>query len=119
MLTNASTVGGFVLPIPAGPLNADLVDPVLAGIGAFLRFLLKDALNAKLATIQGTSPDALPGANLFPYDPASYFVRNPLPALYVWWSGRGTRLPWRLTYDVRMRRIAALYVFDEIVAPSG
>lgn len=119
MPTTSSNVGGFVLPIPAGALNDPLVDPVLLGLGDFLRFMLKDGLDAKLARIQGTSPDALPAGNLFPYDPSTYFVRNQTPALYVWWPGRAVRVPWRLTYDVRVRRIAALYVFDEIVAPGG
>src|SRR5262249_59907819 len=119
MVTNESRGGGLVLPIPAGALNADLVDPTLDGLGDFLRFMLRHDLNARLATIEGTSADALPPENLFLYDPATYFVRNQIPALYVWWSGRATRVPWRLAYDVRMRRVSALYGFDEIVAPIG
>jgi len=114
-----ANVGALCLPLPASRLNEEIGDPTVLGIADFLRFSLRNMLNARLALMQGTSPDALPDGNVYPIDPAKYFVRNNLPALYVWWTGRSARTPWTIHYDVRQRQITALYVFNELVAPGG
>jgi hypothetical protein len=119
MPNNSSTVGGLTLPLPAGALNASFDDPTVVGLADFLAFMLNDCLNAKLANMQGTSAQAVPAGSVFPYDPGAYFVRNAIPALYVWWPGRSRRTPWTPLYDVRERTILALYVYDELVAPGA
>ena len=119
MPTPNANVGALCLPLPATRLNEEIPDPTVLGIADFLRFTLRNLLNARLAMMQGTSSDAVPEKHVFPYDPAKFFVRNNLPALYVWWTGKSARTPWTIHYDVRLRQIRALYIFDELVAPGG
>lgn len=115
----SANVGGYRLPLSAENANEEIADPAVVGIADFLRFTLRSLLNGRLALMHGTAADAVPEGHVFPYDPAKYFVRNGLPALYVWWSGTGTRVPWTLQVDLRQRQIRALYVFDELVAPGA
>lgn len=114
-----ANVGGLVLPLVAAGLNEEIADPTVLGIAAFLRFSLRLMLNARLERMQGTAPDAVPDGHVFPFDPSTHFVRNQLPALYVWWTGRSTRTPHTIHYDVRTRSIRALYLFDELLAPAA
>src|SRR5262245_27958862 len=109
MPTNVSRVGAHTLPVPAGPVDGDFIDPCLAGFADYLQFSLRDALNVELARLHGTSADACP--HTFLYDPAGYFVRNPFPALYVW-SPRSVIQRRTIQYDMRVRTITAQYMFD-------
>lgn len=114
-----SNVGNLALPIPAGALNAALTDPTCIGLLDYLGFWLKNNLDAKLAQMQGTGADACPTANRFPWDPAGYFVRQSVPALYVWWDGRSTRREQTMLLEQRDRTINAVYVFEELAGPTG
>jgi hypothetical protein len=119
MTTLSSRVGGMTIPVPAGTLNETFHDPTLEGLASFLGFMLRDGLNAKLANMQGTTADALPSGSTYHYDPATWFVRNAIPGLYLWWPGKEERRPWTLLYDVIVREVLALYVFQELPAPGG
>lgn len=119
MPTTTSLVGATTLPVPAGALNAHLSDPLVTGLLDFLGFALKDALDAKLAQMQGTSADACPTANRYDYDPGSVWVRNPVPALYVWWSGQSATVRETLLYSRRERTLGVMWVFDEIQYQDG
>lgn len=115
----AGTVGALSLPIAAGSANAELADPTVAGLMAYVAFVLKSDLDGKLAQMGGTTADACPTANRYPWDPSTHFVRCNFPALYMWWQGRSVVRPQTLVYDVRERKIECLYVFQELTAPSG
>lgn len=121
MPSQTTTIGNLTLPVPAGAQNSDLDDPTVSGIADYLRFWLRNSLNTKLANTQGTSADAVPSANVFKYDPNTYFVRNAFPALYVWWNGRSSVETNRSTllYDVRKRELHVLWLFDEMLAPNA
>jgi hypothetical protein len=119
MPSSSGPIGPLALPIPAGATNAPIDDPAISGILDYLAFRLRDDLNAKLATIQGTSADACPVPNRFAWNPNTWFVRNSFPALYVWHDGKSEYVQRSLYYWMRKRTIHALYVFDELVAPGG
>lgn len=119
MTTQASAVGALDLPIAAGTLADPLADPIVNGLLAFLGYWLKSELDAKLAIQSPTSADACPSANRFPYDPRGYWVRNPKPALYVWWKGPSEIADQTLVYAKRERDLGVWYVFEELVAPDG
>jgi hypothetical protein len=126
MSTATVNVGAIVLPLAAGTTNTAIGDPLVTGLLDYLSFCLADALDAKLANLQGTSPHAVLAKNRFPWDPADYFVRghedgdlSPFPALYVWRRGKGKRE--QLTQIIEARRVdvGVLYVFDELVLPGA
>ena len=114
-----SQVGGLVLPLSSGDEDAPLTDPVVETILDFLGFSLQAALNPKLGTVNGMSLEACPIDNRFAYDPGDTFVRNPFPALYVFWPGISRVVPETLVYHRREREITILYVFDEHIQPSS
>lgn len=114
-----SNLGGLTLPIPAGTLNSDLDDPAISALADYLRFWLRSELNTKLANMQGTSTDACPSANVFKFDPSTYWVRNPVPALYVWWEGKSATEQFSMLYDWRKRDVQVMWIYDELVAPNG
>lgn len=123
-----TTVGPLTLPIAAGAVGSSLDDHVVLCALDYLAHWLNQYLNAKLAQQTGTSFEAVPSGNKFPWDPSTYFVlgdndgdTNPFPALYAWWEGRSQVVPERtsLLYDARARDIQIAYVFDELVAPGG
>lgn len=119
MPTSTSPVGGLTLPIPAGTANSALADPTVTGLLAYLSWSLRNDIDAKLAVMAGMSSSACPAANAFPWDPDTHFVRQSIPALYVWWPGQSRVFEQTLVYSVRERPIHAMFVFDEHVAPSG
>ena len=110
-------LGALELPVPAGATNAPLLDPVLEAIADFLGFMFRHDLDAKLATLPGTSATAVAqSTHVFtfnPHEPRGHSVKRPLPSLYVWWDGEST--PWNPARYMtgRERTIEALYVFDE------
>lgn len=109
-----------MLPVPAGSPLEDLKDASATGLGDYLRFWLRDSLNAKLAQLVGTSSDACPSDSVFDYNPesGSIWVRNETPALYVWSDGASTDVQSTLVYRHVQRDLYALYVFDELVYPG-
>lgn len=121
-----NSVGPLSLPLAAGAPDTAIDDPTVTGLLDYFAFWLRTSLNAKLGNLQGTSADAVPVANRFPWDPASYFVRgaqdgapNPFPALYVWWMGRGTRFPRSTLKTMRQRQLGVMWVFDELTLPGA
>jgi len=128
MPTTTSTVGGATLPLPAGALNSAIDDPTVSGLAAYLRHWIRSDINAKLANLQGTSPDAVPAANVFhwnPLQPSALFTRgagdgaaSPFPALYVW-GGRGKLVEQTTLHHAEEREIGVLWLFDELALPGA
>lgn len=126
MPTAINAVGPLELPLDPGPINTAIDDPVVTGLLDYLAFWLRASLNAKLANLHGTSGDAAPVKNRFPWDPATYFVRgrqdgaaSPFPALYVWWTGKSTTVPYSILKEARMRTIGVCWIFDELTLPGA
>tara|TARA_B100001123_G_scaffold393807_1_gene474065 strand:- start:554 stop:1351 length:798 start_codon:yes stop_codon:yes gene_type:complete len=118
MPTNASYVGGLALPVNPGELNSELVDPTVRGMLDYLAFWLNYTLSPKLSNIQGTSAVAVPANNRYPFDPDTVFVREAVPALYVW--GTTSKYDeWTLVWGMRTRTINVMYVFDPLHTPKG
>ncbi len=115
----SSLLGGLTLPIAAGAQNSDLDDPVVSALSEYLRFWLRNELNTKLSNMQGTATDACPSANVFKVDPSTYWSRGPFPALYVWWEGSSEFQRYSLVYDLRIRKINAMWVYDELLMPEA
>jgi len=115
----SSSVGAITIPVAAGASLSAATDTIVAGILDFFAFTLKTALDAKLAALVGTSADACPVANRFPYSQGTWWPRNPVPALYVTWEGKSRPVPDTLVYNKRIRELSVFYVFDEIYAPDG
>jgi hypothetical protein len=125
-ISSASAVGALSLPLAAGTTNSAIADPLISGLLSYLAYCLGAALDTKLANLHGTSSQAVPAANRFPWDPAGYCVRgredgapNPFPALYVWRQGAGKREAYSTVLTMRRVTVAALYVFDELVLPGA
>lgn len=114
-----STVGGVTLPLVAGEPQEPLADSAVTGLLDFIGWWLRHDLNAKLATLDGKSQDAAPVANRFPYDPGDTFVRESVPALYLWWPGKSRTVRDTMVYDRRERELTLLYVYDEHTMPGG
>lgn len=122
----ASAVGGLSLPIDAGVASTALADPAVVALADYIGYWLRLTLNAKLANMGGPTDltgqvynNACPSTNVYTYDPQQFWVRNPKPALYVWWNGRSTRARGTLVYDFRERELDILWVFSETHAPDG
>lgn len=113
-----AALGGLTLPVAAGASLSTLDDPVLSLLSDYFAWWIKQSLDAKLAVQSPTSADACPTANRFLYDPGEYWVRNPVPALYVW-SDRGERVDGTMVYSMRRRSVRLMYVFQELVVPTG
>jgi hypothetical protein len=126
MPTSAMRVGALELPLAPGTSNSAIDDPLVSGVLAYMAFCLKERLDAKLANLNGTSADALPTTNRFPWDPEGYFVRghqdgaiSPFPALYVWRRGKSVREELSLVVEARRQVLGVLYVFEELVLPGA
>lgn len=118
MSDRTSSVGSMTLPVPAGSSLSSLEDVTLLGLLDYLGFWLKLNLDPKLANLTPTSIDACPVANRFPFDPEGTYVRNDFPALYAW-PVKSTRQDWTLLYEVLVREIKVMYLFEELVKPDG
>ncbi len=126
MPTAVNAVGRLQLPLDAGVINTQIDDPVVTGILDYLAFWLRASLNTKLANLEGTSADAVPVINRFPWDPRSYFVRGrqdgaatPFPALYCWWNGKSSFAPRASLTEMRQRPIGFAWIFDELELPGA
>lgn len=119
------TVGGLALPLSAGAANGGIADPAVDALLSFGGFLIKWALDARLAQQQGPGADgapytdACPVANRYPFNPETTHVRLPKPALFAWWDGASTTEQWTIIYGVRKRTIKMLYMAPAIVLPGG
>lgn len=128
MPTVDSTLGLLQLPLPAGAINTEIDDISVSGLLDYFAFWLRYDLNTKLANLQGTSADACPVTNRFPWnplDPTKTFVRgrqdgdpSPFPALYLWLDG-GKITQYTQVYDMRERTGGLLWLFDEIPIPGA
>lgn len=119
MPTNAGTIGAMALPSPAETIDTALADPVVMGLLDYLAHWLNWGLNAKLVVQIGTSAEAVPALNRFPFDPGRVFVRRALPALYVWCPDAGILTEWTTMRRMRTRTIKVQWVFDELASPQG
>ncbi len=121
----SSTVGGLALPLAAGAANGGIADPTIAALLSFGGFLIKWALDARLAQQQGPAQsgepvtDACPVDQRYPFNPETTHVRLPKPALFAWWDGASVVEQWTSIYGVRKRSIKLLYLSQEIVIPGG
>jgi hypothetical protein len=121
----SSTVGGLSLPLAAGTANGGIADPTIAALLSFGGFLIKWALDARLAQQQGPAQsgepvtDACPVDQRYPFNPETTHVRLPKPALFAWWDGASVVEQWTSIYGVRKRSIKMLYLSQEVVIPGG
>ena len=119
------TVGGLALPLSAGAANGGIADPAVAALLSFGGFLIKWALDARLAQQQGPGADgapitdACPVANRYPFNPETTHVRLPKPALFAWWDGASVVDQWTIIYGKRTRQIKVMYIAPEVVLPGG
>lgn len=117
MPDESGAVGGLQLPIPGGTEKERLADPVVDALLDFAAFYIKDALDNKLQRLTGTSADAVPEANRFPFDPTQargHAKKLPLPSLFVWWEGQSSSEEQTTRYKVRSRVIEFMYAFGEL-----
>lgn len=119
-----TTVGTQALPAPPQDADGRIEDPTVAGLLDFAAFMIKWALDARLAEIHGPTDgnaivDACPVANRFPFNPETTHVRAGKPALFVWWDGASQVAEWTTIFGRRTRTIKALYLFPETVLPTG
>lgn len=124
----STTVGAQPIPFPTAGAGTPIEDRAAVVLLDYLAFWLRYALDDKLAEIGGANPDldppenyasACPAANLFPYDPAKIWPRNPKPALYVWWNGRRRRIPKTMVYDLRERELSFVWIYCQTTTPDG
>lgn len=118
MATQTTTIGGNTVPAPASIANPNCDDVTLLGLLDYFGFWIKYALDARLSTQLGAGGDACPLANRFPYDPGKYFVRNDLPALYIW-HVESKYTPKTVIFDERTRTLGLMYIYEELVAPDA
>jgi len=119
--SETTLVGATTIPVPTAIAGARIADPTVDGILAMVAWYIKDALDARLATVMpaGTITDACPTAHRFgfdPLEPRGHAVKLPTPALYVWWEGEAEAVEWTITWTLRKRKLALMYVFPELPA---
>lgn len=120
MPSNATNVGALRLPVPASDISAGFDDPLVIALLDYLSHWLNWGLNARLAVQLGTSDEAVPTANRFPFDPGRVFVRRAVPALYCWCPGESVELvQWTMMQRMSRRTVHAVWIFDQLVTPSG
>jgi hypothetical protein len=121
--SNAHSVGTLSLPLPAGAANEPLRDPLLDGLLDYLALWLNKDLNGKLGTMAGSPAEAVPAGRRYPYNPERTFVRNPIPALYLWRDEGPDGARHDETFTIlRPRRISilhGLFIFSQQVVPTG
>lgn len=125
MPSSAFSIGLLDYPVQASGADPAIGDPVLYGLADYFRFWLRDGLNGALATVVGTSDDAVPEANVFFWDPAQYFTRgrgdgaaNTVPSLFVWRMGSKI-VRSSITDVLRRSQIGVCWIFDELTLPAA
>jgi hypothetical protein len=119
MPTNASSVGPLDIPIPEVGGYVGFADPVAVGFADYFAFWIRYGINEKFRDSTTSIEYVLPEANVFPYDPTENWVRNDIPALYVWWSGESRRVERTITQAMRVRNFRIFYVAKEVKRPKG
>lgn len=118
MVTESATFAGTTFPLTAGAVRSSLEDPVALGLLGYFAHWLNTSLNAQLAVMPPHVATAVPTANRFAYNPMGVWVRNDVPALYVWWK-EDRAVPHSTLKDGLAGTYGILYLSDEIVAPAG
>lgn len=119
MPSQTSSVGGLTIPVPAEPVGTKFADPAVEYILDFASFFIKDALDARLATIRpaGLTVDAVPVQNRFTFDPMEPQGVNkklPLPCLFVYWTGKSERIIHSSLLQYRKRTLGLMYAYEEL-----
>lgn len=117
MPNNNGSVGGVDYPLAAGTADTALADPVIDGLLGYFAHWLNADLNAKLANMTGVADEAVPSGSTYGYEPKAAFVRNPVPALYMWREQR-IEAATLLTYWKRSE-VTALWVFTSRELPHA
>lgn len=110
------------LELPRTGTGPRITDPVVDVILDFLGWKLSHDLNANLAYFAGTSVEACPASNRFPYnpfEPRGHYGKRPLPALYLWWDGTSEPYQPTIVLKGRARTLRMLYVFQELSSKQG
>lgn len=117
-------VGAQVIPVPAGA-EVRVLDPLVEGLLDYLAWWIVWGFGAQGVRQRPTGATAitnvLPTANRFPYDPRDTWLRDPRPALYLWWPNRQQSRVRRFsaTQDVRERQLRLMYALAEVQHPDG
>lgn len=118
-IPETSTTATTALPFTAGASLSSLTDPVALGLADYFAYWLNTSLNAQLAVMPPHTATAVPTAARYAYDPMGIWVRNTIPAIYVWWKSSGTRVQYSTLRDMIPSTYGIMYVSDERVAPAG
>lgn len=116
MIAETARVAGTTYPLSAGAARSSLEDPVALGLLGYFAHWLNTSLNAQLAVMTGHTATAVPYT--YGYDPMNIWVRNSLPALYVWWKS-DRPIAHSTLKDGRLSTYGLLYLADEVIAPAG
>lgn len=119
MPTNAAYVGPLDIPIQEAGGYSGFTDPVAVGFADYFAFWIRYGIADKFRDSTTTIDEVLPEANVFPYDPTENWVRNDIPALYVWWSGESRRAERSNLQAMRVRNFRIFYVAKEVKRPKG
>lgn len=121
MPTESATVGGLLLPLPAGAISDPTDDPAITLLLAFVGHWLKATLDDRLAIQTPTSADACPDDNRHPWDPlpTGVWTRMSKPALFIFSQGEEKQVELTGIRTYRQRELGLFYVFDELQLPSG
>lgn len=114
-----ANLGAVELPVPTGAEATPFDDPFITGLLALLGHAIKAEVDARLVQIRTSITDACAIENRFDFDPRSSFVRFPMPALYVWWSGRSKNIEHSTIRNRRERELSLLYVVAPVLYPDG
>ncbi len=114
-----SSLGALDIPVSLGASATPFVDPVVMGLLDFLGHCINDAIGDRLSQIRPGLTEACPAANRHAYDPRQSFVRNAMPALYIWWGGRSKNVEHTVVRNRRDRDLNLLYVCGPVMYPDG
>lgn len=116
-MSDISYVGLLPLPIPSGGVESVFDDPTILGLLAYFRFWIRDHLAVRFQDPNSLVPDPLPEGSTYPYDPMGNWVREPVPALYMWWAGRSSQGDYSMLLSKRVRTLRMMYVFGSVPTP--
>lgn len=124
-----STVGALLLPLAPGAQDTAVPDPLVDGMLAYLAHWLNADLSAKLTSLRGASPVAVPTGNLYPWDPttrpSALFARgkgdggaSPLPGLFCWRAG-SKRANYSTLMSCREVQLKVAWISELAVLPAS
>lgn len=122
MATQTSTVGKTTYPLSPGVAddsftNEAFNDPLVEVIASYLAHYLNADLNARLFALRGRADEAVPEGSTFFYNPGRTFVRESVPALYVW-RDKALVLPWSTVTNELRSTVRAYYIFEKLTKPA-